>query len=155
MNSNSSNISRVLDQPHQEDSTDELPSLPPRKEIASEPAPLSSEEDSTLELAPKTVLTEKQFISVKEVTPSEELLQELGEQAIEIRKIKLLEYLIKTFTRSIALSSLVVLIAIVVPRIDKDFIKSVIPMVIGPQVTLLTGAFGGYALHSRRRKNKK
>lgn len=92
---------------------------------------------------------------IQDVEPSERTRQAVYAWSVqhrEITKEKLLTDLMKLFGWTSVASFLLVGVAITNPNVDKSFIKDVIPLFIGPQVTLLGGAYATYVLHSRKQE---
>jgi hypothetical protein len=69
-------------------------------------------------------------------------------------KEKILTCMVGLSASALTATFLMIGIAIGNPEVDKQFVKDVIPLILTPQITLLSGSFGAYILHTRS-KNKK
>lgn len=67
------------------------------------------------------------------------------------RELNILEWLTKTLSGSLIASLIFIGAAIVNPNVDKNFVKDVIPLIVGTQTTLLGGAYTAYVVRSRQK----
>jgi hypothetical protein len=67
------------------------------------------------------------------------------------RELNILEWLTKTLSGSLIASLIFIGAAIVNPNVDKNFVKDVIPLIVGTQTTLLSGAYTAYVLRSKQK----
>jgi hypothetical protein len=94
---------------------------------------------------------------IKEVEPNDRTRQAIYAWAVqkqERTKEKILTCIVGLSASTLTATFLMVGIAISNPEVDKQFVKDVIPLILTPQITLLSGSFGAYILHTRS-KNKK
>jgi len=67
------------------------------------------------------------------------------------RELNILEWLTKSLSGSLIASLIFIGAAIVNPNVDKNFVKDVIPLIVGTQTTLLGGAYTAYVVRSRQK----
>ena len=84
---------------------------------------------------------------ISDVPASHKTIDELADwtsKQREMTRTNIATWLVKTFGCSLGVTFLMVGLAAFNPNADKTFIKDIIPLVLGPQVTILAGAVGYY-----------
>jgi len=94
---------------------------------------------------------------IQEVEPNDRTRQAVYAWAVQQQekvKERVLTTLLGLFAGTSVVSFILVGVAIVNPDVDKDFVKSTIPLLIAPQVTLFGGVFGAYVFRSKPQKKQ-
>jgi hypothetical protein len=94
---------------------------------------------------------------IKEVEPNDRTRQAIYAWAVEKQertKEKMLTCMLGLLASTLTATFLMVGIAISNPDVDKQFVKDVIPLILTPQITLLSASFGAYVLHTRSKDKK-